>query len=46
MLFASLVAGMLWEQFGAAATFYTGAAFSVLAALLIISRDRRQDRLA
>ncbi|MBW8898462.1 MAG: MFS transporter [Massilia sp.] len=37
-LFASLVAGQLWEQFGAAATFYSGAAFSVLAAVLIMSR--------
>jgi MFS family permease len=38
MLLASVVAGLLWERFGAAATFYAGVAFSVLAALLIVSR--------
>lgn len=38
MLVASVVAGMLWEGFGAAATFYAGAAFSVLAAILILGR--------
>lgn len=41
MLFASLVAGMLWERFGAAATFYSGAALSVVAAVLIMGRGRR-----
>jgi MFS family permease len=41
MLLASAVAGVLWERHGAAATFYAGAAFSVLAALLIIGRARR-----
>ena len=38
MLFASVVAGMLWEGFGAAGTFHAGAAFSVLAAILILAR--------
>ncbi len=45
MLFASLVAGMLWERFGAAATFYSGAALSVVAAVLIMGRGRRLERL-
>jgi MFS family permease len=41
MLAASVVAGVLWERVGAAATFYAGAAFSVLAAVLIAGRLRR-----
>jgi predicted MFS family arabinose efflux permease len=41
MLAASVVAGVLWERVGAAATFYAGAAFSVLAAVLIVGRMRR-----
>ena len=40
MLAASVVAGVLWERVGAAATFYAGAAFSVLAAILIMVRSR------
>jgi len=40
MLAASVVAGVLWERMGAAATFYAGAAFSVLAAILIMVRSR------
>jgi MFS family permease len=40
MLAASVVAGVLWERAGAAATFYAGAAFSVLAAVLIVGRGR------
>jgi MFS family permease len=40
MLAASVVAGVLWERVGAAATFYAGAAFSVLAAVLIAGRQR------
>jgi MFS family permease len=39
-LVASVIAGQLWEHSGAAATFYAGALFSVLAAVLIISGDR------
>jgi MFS family permease len=41
MLVASTVAGVLWERHGAAATFYAGAAFSVLAAVLIVGRGKR-----
>jgi predicted MFS family arabinose efflux permease len=40
LLAASVVAGVLWERVGAAATFYAGAAFSVLAAILIMLRSR------
>ncbi|NIA53612.1 MFS transporter [Massilia sp. TW-1] len=40
MLAASVVAGVLWERVGAAATFYAGAAFSVLAAVLVMVRSR------
>lgn len=38
MLLASVVAGILWEALGAAATFHAGAAFSVLAAILVLGR--------
>jgi MFS family permease len=38
MLFASTVAGVLWERAGAPMTFYAGAAFSLAAAALIIGR--------
>lgn len=33
MLVASVLAGLLWDQFGASFTFYAGAAFCVIAAL-------------
>ncbi|MFQ2189611.1 MFS transporter [Aeromonas jandaei] len=36
MLFASVIAGFLWEQHGAAATFYTSAAFSLIALLVLM----------
>ncbi len=36
MLFASAIAGLLWEHVGSAATFLGGAGFAVLAALLVI----------
>jgi MFS family permease len=38
MLIASVLAGLLWDQLGAAITFYAGAAFSVLALALLILR--------
>lgn len=38
MLIASVLAGVLWDQLGAAVTFYAGAAFSVLALALLILR--------
>jgi MFS family permease len=39
MLVASLVAGLLWDQLGAAFTFYAGAVFCALA-LLVLARRR------
>jgi hypothetical protein len=36
MLIANAIAGLLWEHGGAAATFLGGAAFAVLAAVLVI----------
>ena len=41
MLIASVLAGLLWDELGAAATFYTGAVFAALA-LLIVSMRRGQ----
>jgi MFS family permease len=41
MLLASVVAGALWERSGPATTFYAGAAFSVIAAALILGRSRK-----
>ena len=41
MLLASVVAGALWEGFGAATTFGAGAAFSVLAMVGLLARHRR-----
>jgi MFS family permease len=35
MLIASVLAGLLWDEFGSAATFYAGAAFC-MAALLVL----------
>lgn len=39
MLFASVVAGFLWEQCGAAATFYVSAAFSLIALLVLMTHN-------
>ena len=38
MLVASVLAGLLWDQIGAATTFYAGAAFSVLALAVLVFR--------
>jgi MFS family permease len=38
MLVASVLAGLLWDELGAATTFYAGAAFSVLALVLLMLR--------
>jgi MFS family permease len=38
MLIASVVAGLLWDELGAAVTFYAGAAFSILALALLVLR--------
>ena len=36
MLLASLIAGLVWDQFGASFTFLAGAVFAALAAILIV----------
>lgn len=38
LLLASVVAGWLWQTYGAAMTFYTGAGFSTVALLLLLIR--------
>jgi MFS family permease len=38
MLIASVVAGLLWDQFGASFTFYAGALFCILALLGLLKR--------
>jgi MFS family permease len=38
MLIASVLAGLLWDEIGAATTFYAGAAFSVLALAILMLR--------
>jgi len=38
MLIASVLAGLLWDELGAAVTFYAGAAFSILALALLMLR--------
>jgi len=45
MLVASVLAGVLWDTMGAAATFHAGAAFAVAAVFLLLAhrRPRRQD---
>ena len=43
MLAASVVAGALWDQFGAALTFYAGAAFSLAALGLLGWRSLRDE---
>ena len=36
MLIASVLAGLLWDTLGAAVTFYAGAAFSLVALVLLL----------
>jgi MFS family permease len=44
MLLASLVAGVLWDRFGASFTFHAGAAFSVVALLGLAARREPRRR--
>ena len=44
MLIASLLAGFLWDRFGAAFTFYAGACFSVLAIIGTLCSPMTQHR--
>jgi MFS family permease len=39
MLIASVLAGLLWDRLGAAATFYAGAVFAGIALLLLLARS-------
>ena len=43
MLIASVLAGLLWDKLGAATTFYTGAAFSIVALVMLMPRRRRHN---
>lgn len=43
LLFASVIAGLLWDYAGPAATFLVGAGFAVIAALLLLGRLRSAD---
>lgn len=42
LLLASVIAGLLWDRYGAATTFGAGGGFALLAALLLWLGDRRQ----
>ncbi len=41
MLVASVFAGLLWDRFGAAYTFYAGGAFALFALAILLWRERR-----
>jgi MFS family permease len=43
MLFASIVAGLTWDSFGAKYTFIVGAAMSLLALILVLRNKARQQ---
>jgi MFS family permease len=43
LLLASVIAGLLWDWKGSAATFIAGALFAALAALIVIAARRRLD---
>ena len=45
MLFASALAGLLWDNLGAASTFVVGAGFSSAALIMILVRESRQQAL-
>jgi hypothetical protein len=40
LLFASLLAGALWDHFGPQATFYAGTSFAALAVLSVVFQIR------
>jgi predicted MFS family arabinose efflux permease len=43
MLLASVIAGGLWDRYGAATTFYVGAAFSLSSLVMLTSFARRHQ---
>ena len=46
LLIASVVAGLIWDELGAAYTFYAGAAFSTIAIIALVTRGLRGRRIA
>jgi predicted MFS family arabinose efflux permease len=42
MLIASILAGLLWDRYGASFTFYAGAAFCLATLLLLFIRNNPQ----
>jgi MFS family permease len=44
MLCASVLAGLLWDELGAATTFYGGVVFSVIAVVMLLLFGKRIDR--
>ena len=46
LLIASVVAGLIWDELGAAYTFYAGAAFSAIAIIVLLTRGLRGRRMA
>ena len=46
LLIASVVAGLIWDELGAAYTFYAGAAFSAIAIIVLITRGLRGRGMA
>jgi len=46
LLVASLVAGLLWDRFGAAATFLAGAVFATISLMALLSAERMLRRSA
>lgn len=44
MLFASIVAGLMWDQLGAPATFHAGAAFGAVALFALIAGPNRRGQ--
>ncbi len=43
MLVASVLAGLLWDEVGAAITFYAGAAFSIVALVMLVPGKKRAN---
>jgi MFS family permease len=44
MLFASVIAGVVWDGFGSSATFYVGAGFAVAAFLMLVTGAKRDRK--
>ena len=46
LLIASVVAGLIWDELGAAYTFYAGAGFSTIAIIALITQGLRRRQMA